>query len=404
MGFIKKIEIENFYSIKNAISLDLESSEYMIKNHSDRVIKSKNENYSILNAIYGANASGKSSILRAIIAVSQVISNSSDERLPISFKNKFNSKKTLSKINLNFIVNKKEYLYELTFKSVDFKNIGIRNEILYLIDNDKTLLFDRSKKIIKNIENNIKESIFNKLNDKKSLIYEFYKFDKTNEFEIILNFFKIIKYTTNITNAYITETAPSKNRIEKLLEHFMQEEIFGLKDFIINFLNSIGLDIVNLIPTYKLDDDGNKLFDSLFIKHKISKSKELEFVLESDGTMNLVQILINVFIVKMNKSVLVIDEFDSILHPMLVPLLNKLLLDNKIQVIYTTHNIYNMKYLYHDEITIIEKDSEHLTYVKELKKFDNIDFTDNILDLYEEGTFGGIPDINSIYTKINNYE
>lgn len=184
----------------------------------------------------------------------------------------------------------------------------------------------------------------------------------------------------------------------------MQEEIFGLKDFIINFLNSIGLDIVNLIPTYKLDDDGNKLFDSLFIKHKISKSKELEFVLESDGTMNLVQILINVFIVKMNKSVLVIDEFDSILHPMLVPLLNKLLLDNKIQVIYTTHNIYNMKYLYHDEITIIEKDSEHLTYVKELKKFDNIDFTDNILDLYEEGTFGGIPDINSIYTKINNYE
>ena len=89
MGFIKKIEIENFYSIKNAISLDLESSEYMIKNHSDRVIKSKNENYSILNAIYGANASGKSSILRAIIAVSQVISNSSDERLPISFKNKF---------------------------------------------------------------------------------------------------------------------------------------------------------------------------------------------------------------------------------------------------------------------------------------------------------------------------
>jgi AAA15 family ATPase/GTPase len=404
MGFIKKIEIENFYSIKNAISLDLESSEYMIKNHSDRVIKSKNENYSILNAIYGANASGKSSILRAIIAVSQVISNSSDERLPISFKNKFNSKKTLSKINLNFIVNEKEYLYELTFKSVDFKNIGIRNEILYLIDNDKTLLFDRSKKIIKNIENNIKESIFNKLNDKKSLIYEFYKFDKTNEFEIILNFFKIIKYTTNITNAYITETAPSKNRIEKLLEHFMQEEIFGLKDFIINFLNSIGLDIVNLIPTYKLDDDGNKLFDSLFIKHKISKSKELEFVLESDGTMNLVQILINVFIVKMNKSVLVIDEFDSILHPMLVPLLNKLLLDNKIQVIYTTHNIYNMKYLYHDEITIIEKDSEHLTYVKELKKFDNIDFTDNILDLYEEGTFGGIPDINSIYTKINNYE
>lgn len=402
MGFIKKIEIENFYSIKNEISLDFESSGYMTENHKDRVFNFKNENYSILNAIYGANASGKSSILRAIIAVSQVISNSSDEKLPISFKNKFNNKKTLSKINLNFIVNEREYLYQLTFKSVDFKNIGIRNEILYLIDNDKILLFDRNKKIIKNIEDNIKESIFDKLNDKKSLIYEFYKFDKINDFENILNFFKTIKYVTNITNAYIIETAPSKNRIEKLLEHFIKEDkIFGLKDFIINFLNSIGLDIENLIPNYKLDDEGNKLFDSLFIKHRISKNKELEFILESDGTMNLVQILINVFLAKLDNSVLIIDEFDSILHPMLVPLLNKLLLDNKIQVIYTTHNIYNMKYLYHDEITIIEKNSEHLTNVKALKKSEKIDFTDNILDLYEEGIFGGIPNINSIYTKIN---
>ena len=303
------------------------------------------------------------------------------------------------------------FLYSgIKIDSFSFSNIFVSQ---FYIKIDKKLILDidyieyKSEKIkTSNSFEELKNSI--ELLPKVLKFFQKIKINKLkindNEFEIILNFFKIIKYTTNITNAYITETAPSKNRIEKLLEHFMQEEIFGLKDFIINFLNSIGLDIVNLIPTYKLDDDGNKLFDSLFIKHKISKSKELEFVLESDGTMNLVQILINVFIVKMNKSVLVIDEFDSILHPMLVPLLNKLLLDNKIQVIYTTHNIYNMKYLYHDEITIIEKDSEHLTYVKELKKFDNIDFTDNILDLYEEGTFGGIPDINSIYTKINNYE
>ena len=59
-----------------------------------------------------------------------------------------------------------------------------------------------------------------------------------------------------------------------------------------------------------------------------------------------------------------------------------------------------MKYLYHDEITLIEKDENHITIVKQLKNLDSIKFDDNILDLYEEGYFGGIPDIKALDTKI----
>lgn len=404
MRFIKEVTISNFYSIKNEVKINFESSDYMIKNHIDRTLQFRNEHCSILNVIYGANASGKSSILKAIVTVANVITNNFDDKFPISFKNKFNKKKELSKIVINFIVDNEEYLYELVFMSLDFKNQEIRNEILYTINNkgEEELLFDRSKKTINNIDTNISKLVFKKLSKTKSIIYEFYKFDKSGKYDRILNFFQVIKHTTNITNAYITEIVPSKNKIESRIQYFLgDKDIHGLKKFLIKYLDSIGLDINDIIPTYEIKDSGEKVFDSLFIKHKISNKKQLELILESDGTMNLIQILVNTFICKNVHGILIIDEFDSILHPMLVPLLNKLLLDNNIQIIYTTHNIYNMKYLYHDEITFIEKDSEHLTTVKPLNKFNDINFTDNILDLYEEGIFGGIPNINSVYTKIN---
>ena len=216
MGFIKKIDIENFYSIKNMITIDFTSSQYMVENNLDRTIEFKNKNYSILNGIYGANASGKSSIIRAFVAISQSITNYSDNKYPASFKNRFSDKRKRTKISLTFVVNKEEYLYELTLKCKELKNIGIHDESLYIIENDgNKLIFNRNKKKIINIDDNIKIPILNKLNENKSLVYEFMKFDK--KLEVIYHFFRSMKYTTNIENEYLTSTIPSKSRIEHAL-------------------------------------------------------------------------------------------------------------------------------------------------------------------------------------------
>lgn len=397
MGFITNIEIENFYSIKNKIVFDFNSSKYMIQNHSDRIINFNDKYYTTVNGIYGANASGKSSILRAIIAVSQSITNSSDESYPISFKNRFLDKRKRSKVSISFVINNDEYVYELILKSNDFKNIGIYDESLYkLIENKQELVFNRLKKIVVEIDENIKKPILEKLNDKKSLIYDLMKFDI--KLEEVFRFFRSIKYTTNIENAYFTNTIPSKKKIEGALEAFIDNK--GLEKFIIKFINNIGIDITEFIPEYKDSEEGEKVFEKFLIKHKVSQNKEMDLILESDGTMTLIQTLIHIYFAKIENSVLIIDEFDSILHPMLVPLVNKLLIDNQIQVVYTTHNIYNMKYLYLDEVTLIEKDNKHITEVKQLKYADDIEYEDNILDLYEEGYFGGMPEIIALDTKI----
>ena len=78
MNFIKQIEIENFFSIKNRIRMNFESSDYLIQNHSNRVINFNNKFYNKIISFYGANASGKTTILKSLVVVGAIINNKKD--------------------------------------------------------------------------------------------------------------------------------------------------------------------------------------------------------------------------------------------------------------------------------------------------------------------------------------
>lgn len=114
----------------------------------------------------------------------------------------------------------------------------------------------------------------------------------------------------------------------------------------------------------------------------------------------LMKILLDIYMAKKTFSPLIIDELDSIIHPMLVPIINNLLIENDIQIIYSTHNIYNMKFLQNDEVFLIEKDESHKTTIKPVKDMSDIKGYKNLLTLYENDYLGGIPKVEEIITKI----
>lgn len=107
----------------------------------------------------------------------------------------------------------------------------------------------------------------------------------------------------------------------------------------------------------------------------------------------LFSILYDIYYAWKKGSVLVIDELDSILHPMLVPAINILAATNNVQLLYTTHNIYNLKYLYNDEIFLIEKDQKHNTTVRDAKLHPGYE---NFAVLYEENQLGGLPELSNL--------
>jgi len=152
----------------------------------------------------------------------------------------------------------------------------------------------------------------------------------------------------------------------------------------------------------ELNDDKQIIgLKNILIYHEIDTKIPLEYKLESDGTKILFKLLIDMYLAKQKGSILVVDELDSVLHAMLVPLLCKLAIDNDIQLLYTTHNIYNMKFLYSDEIYIVEKDKDHDTNIIEPKKDENIKGYENFLIMYEENLLGGLPKFHNIFTEIN---
>jgi predicted ATP-binding protein involved in virulence len=114
----------------------------------------------------------------------------------------------------------------------------------------------------------------------------------------------------------------------------------------------------------------------------------------------LMKVLSDIFIAKVMNAPLIIDELDSILHPMLVPIIINLLIENDIQIIYSTHNIYNMKFLQNDEVFLIEKDKNHITTLKPVKDMPDVKGYKNLLTLYENGYLGGIPKVEELITKI----
>ncbi len=407
MGFVKSIKIKNFFSIKNEVTIDFEASEYSRENNLDRLFNFNNTYYNKVISIYGANASGKTTILKSLMYISGVIMNQQTDYFPQGFKNKFANKNSKSEIEFNFVIEiKKEFIefnYKIKFLSEKHKLVGIDDEILEVVTNTKNIkIFNRKNKKIKNVADNISNNVFDKLDSKISLIEEFYKFDESGYLEMIRVFVTGIYGGSNI-NVYKTKLGTT-HEDELLMARFLvaPEKKFSnkLEIFLLGFLNSIGIDISKIKVKFSNEGKEENKIIGIEIVHDFNKNEFLEYGLESDGTQMLMKILLDIFMIKLSNSVLILDEFDSIIHPMLTPILINLLIENNIQLIYSTHNIYNMKFLQKDEIFLIDKNKEHETNINAIKENDSIKGFENLLNQYENGNLGGLPKIKSLYTEI----
>ncbi len=408
MNFIKKITIKNFFSIKNEIELNLEASEYTKEQHPYRLFKYKDEYFNKLGVLYGANASGKTTILKALVFVSHIISNKS-EIFPRSYKNIYNNSNKLSFIEINFIFEDKEYFYRINFLTQKHTIIGIRDEILKIkYENNFITLIDRKKEIFKDLkEKNIDGILFDEVSNKKSLLVE--SLTRVKDYHEMVIFFNNILFLSNIKGTHKVNMnirtedeiilaslfSQKENNLLPFSERISEIDKKEFTNFIFPLLQVFGLDIkiaksdIDIKKTDNKDEFNIEI--EFLITHSVSNNKKLDFNLESNGTKMLFKILFDIFYAYKTNSILIIDELDSILHPMIVPVINLLAIKNNIQLIYSTHNINNMKYLYSDEIFLIEKDKKHITDIKDIKN--SYEGYENFEILYEENLLGATPEL-----------
>lgn len=149
------------------------------------------------------------------------------------------------------------------------------------------------------------------------------------------------------------------------------------------------------------DEKGELLALRLRAQHAVRGTKEnisFEFSEESDGTQRIVDLLPAITSLLSEDKVVVVDEIDRSLHPHVTFAFFELFLragvQCKSQLIATTHaeNLLTFELLRKDEIWFVEKSKEGESRLFSLEEF-NPRYDKNILTSYMNGRFGAVPSI-----------
>jgi len=420
-------KVENFKSFKDLVEFSMEATK--LKN-----LKESNSfdshNISLLKSAvcYGANASGKSTLLDAMNMMKSIIKNSiSIEKSNAYFAQPFllnsdtENKETFFEIEFiidniiyryGFEIGKdaiilKEWLYQkrLEIRAREI-NLFIRTKqdiILGKLFKEGKILRDKTREealflsVVAQFNGEISQNIlewfnqFNIISNIKSDEFKHYSFDKLEDEE-----FKD-KIVTLIKSADIGIYDISKRKIsfDELTKDFTSIE--ELPDSLINELKEKGL---SSVETKHIQYDKDNAFKKL-------QSFELDF--ESDGTQKLLALSAPIIETLLEGEILVIDELDNSMHTELVNAIIKLFNSketnpNNAQLIFTTHdtNLLNQELFRRDQIWFTQKDIYGVSELYSLVEYGKGKTRDDLVleKNYLDGKFGGVPYISSLEYEV----
>jgi AAA15 family ATPase/GTPase len=389
------------------------------KNHKNNVFK-VNQNFSLLKsaAIYGANASGKSNLILALYFMQSFVINSS--KLQITDKinlEKFRlSSETEDKpsfFKIVFHLDNKiyEYSFEVTQERVISEGLSCTPKTR------KTNIFSREKDIIKYSKSLLKGKDVKDLTKKNTLFLSIAaQFNDPLAGKILLWFsrLKIISGSQfenlrQLSLDYLSREPNLKNEIVFLIKKLD----LSIKDMSIEVgrtsLDNFHKDIPDRVKNkeFRLD---NYIYNSIETYHE---KYDLEGRIiglesfqmnkhESRGTQKIFALLAPVLSALKKSEVLIIDELDSLLHPLMaiaiIGLFNSKITNPKnAQLIFATHdvNLLSNQLFRRDQIWFTEKNRQEATDLYSLVEFD-IDNNASFEQDYIQGRYGAIPFIGDL--------
>ena len=387
---------------------------------SSHVRNNLNERVLPVTAIYGANASGKSSVFEAFqfmaLCVLESLSFSDDDKKnPYKLKVdsfKFSkSREKSSEFEINYIdkKGKKELYYNYGFK---IDNSGILEE--YLTSNTKTgvkrnedytYIFKREKNQKLYLDSSIekfRENLEISLKEKTLLVSLGAKLN-IDEFIRVRTWFintEVINFSNSLYGAFLENILPN-NIIES------EEVRKNLVSFIYSFDDSIiDIEVEKISAIDENDKDNYRVF-TIHKSDKGTSTARISMNEESSGTKKMFSLYQTLLDVLEKGGVFFADELDIKLHPLLMRNILLTFTDkeknpNNAQLIFTTHNtIYmDMDLLRRDEIWFVEKDNgvSNLYSLDDItnEKGEKVRKDSNYEKHYLLGNYGAIPNLKSL--------
>lgn len=413
---ITRIKASNFYGIKDPIEAVFTEGGEKEKIGYVNVGK---ERVSLISGFYGANASGKSTVLNIIDTITRIMVAKQQDSIPAS--NGINTETVISIPNytiamqtkpitmeMDFIIGEDKYSYSISiindgkeiFEEILFKN----NKNIFNRKNQNVLFEASMEKKIGNIVKNItapkKSSFLSVVLDESSDISVF---SKIKELMGISNLNQIKTKFCFIT--------------DKRSVQMGQNNISGLMTFAFNYLNSDAkvasenIGIVNSVVKYFEPSLKEIIIKSInqnsfdFAVHYNNFYKPLPVMELSAGTREIISYINDILRMIKIGGIVVYDETSKYYHPdMEIAILNlfrdKNINKNNAQIFFSSHNHETFDLLQNDQAHILEKKDNNIV----LNKVSDYDFKerDNIKRIYRLGSIGGIPDTIDFNRIINN--
>jgi len=413
----------NFRSFKDLTCLSMKASRQttlnnnLIRYYNTRVIPS--------TVIYGANASGKSNIIMSLAVMKDIILSGTLEANMPNLNNLeiypfvYNKEDQPMKFEIDFVYRGKriEYGFEIFLSAFKKEGRKVVYESLAVIDKSerKTVVYSRdenkihinkdknslniiefSDKLLKEFEKKINENI----DQTELFLSRAFKSTINNDLaDVVLDFFKnelvvVSDFTLKKTNLTFSMKEKPKNDFliwNKILERFVKNADFGPQNIAFKSKNS--------------DSENSADMELVSIYHYKDQNIIIPAeLMESRGTLKLLDFAIPFEKLFTSGGVFVLDEFDATIHPELIKGILALFNDDEInqtgaQLIFTTHNpIYlNYKIFRRDQIRFVEKDPNTFeSAIYSLADFGSEEVRNdhNYLINYFKGNYGALPFID----------
>ena len=405
---ILEFSIANFLSFKDKVTFSMLAN--ATNGLDDNYIVFNDRKVLKTNAIYGANASGKTNLFKILTIVISMLKSSNvvniNAKLPIiPFKFDKDTINKPSEFEIKFIADDVRYVYGFVADSNK-----IYEEYLYYYPNGReTKIFDRfnandysfpqkDEKILndiayKNAPNKFFIATATNWNYEKTKIpYKFLSAD--------INTFNNL---AGLRDLALKEYLKNDKELKNFTLDFLRKADFNIEDYKV-LETDVPDDVLVAIPDFiKMGmnmKEKPKVFTALF-KHKGS-DVELSYEEESMGTQIIFCFIPFIMDALSNKRVVVVDELDRSLHPYLVEMIVQMFNDPDVnksgaQLIFNTHdtNLLKLNILRRDQIWFTEKDDN--TGISDLYPLSDFSVRkmENIERGYMLGRYGAVPFIKN---------
>jgi len=423
---IVQFSITNYKSFKTEATLSFIGSNTTKEHEEDNTFKWKGYKFLKSNAIYGANASGKSNLINALSIMKRIVITSFQNALAdknrttavIPFKLNSQTINEPTSFEVVFIKNEIQYRY-----GFEIKNDKIISEWLFHIPKKiESLLFLREDGKIKINKTHFKEGfeLEQKTRDNVLFISVCSQFNGDTS-NLVINWFKDLQFISGLNDdgyrGFTTHKIKEDKKFNKWINkfiNFLEISKVSVED---ELIESIDIDELDIPEEKKELKVALKILSDLQEKEKtVTKLKSWHNVFdsnnilqdvisfdfnkeESKGTQKLLYILGPIYDSLVNGKILFIDELDSRLHTLLtsevINLFHKFNKKNA-QFAFVLHdtNILKTEIFRRDQLWFIEKNQYGCSNMYSLYDYGKVRKDAKFEQAYLKGNYGAVPQID----------